>query len=342
MSRHHTSRPILRARWSAVGAAIAITLGAGGLGIAQATAGGDELPVTITTSPTRILDTRDDLGLSGRFVDATPRDLQVTGTVPVAPSGTAAVVPSDAVAVLVNVTVVRPTHRGFLSLRPAGATGTPTTSTVNFEPGTVEPNAATVDLGPGGKVQLWVDLESNAGTAHVLLDVVGYTVDHAHDDRYYTEDEIDAVIEGLEAELADNEARIAALETAQPFAVGARGLDSTVVTGTPSTLVSVSLTAPVAGSVTVTSSAAGQEGGAGEGPFCSITTGTSVDFDYLQAWQSDGQGASDDWGSLAGTRPYSVTAGQALTVNLVCSQGFNGVNTTVHDPVLTAIFTPAP
>ena len=34
--------------------------------------------------------------------------------------------PADAIGVLVNVTVVTPTHAGFLSLRPQGATGEPT------------------------------------------------------------------------------------------------------------------------------------------------------------------------------------------------------------------------
>jgi hypothetical protein len=180
---------VWRSRWAAIGAAVAVSLGAGGLGLAQAAIGSGEKPVTVTIAPQRILDTRTNLGLTGQFVDETPRDLQVTGSVPVASGGSTTVVPSDAVAVLVNTTVVTPSSKGYLSLRPAGAAGIPTTSTVNFTAGSIEPNAATVDLGPGGRVQVFLNTDAAGGTAHVLLDVVGYTVDHTHDDRYYTEGE---------------------------------------------------------------------------------------------------------------------------------------------------------
>ena len=179
MTTHRTQPTRLRTRWSAIGAAVAVSLGAGGVGLTQAISSGEK-PVTITIAPERILDTRSNLGLSGRFTDATPRDLQVTGPVPVASGGTATVVPASAAAVLVNVTVVSPTHDGFLSLRPRGATGVPTTSTVNFTPGSIEPNAATVDL-DNGRIQVWVETSSDAGTADVLIDVVGYTIDHTHE-----------------------------------------------------------------------------------------------------------------------------------------------------------------
>lgn len=63
----------------------------------------------------------------------------------------------------------------------------PSTSTVHLLPGTIEPNAATVDLGPDGNVQVYVFTAAVGGIAPVLVDVVGYTVDHTHDDRYLTE-----------------------------------------------------------------------------------------------------------------------------------------------------------
>ncbi len=74
---------------------------------------------------------------------------------------------------------------------PAGATGEPTTSTVNFGAGTTEPNAATVALSSAGELQVWVFMPTPSATAEVLIDVVGYTIDHDHDDRYYTETEVD-------------------------------------------------------------------------------------------------------------------------------------------------------
>lgn len=202
MSTTHHPSARLRARWSAVGAAVAICLGASGLSIAEASVSTGDKPVTVTVEPTRILDTRDNLGLPGRFADATPREVQVSGSVDVAPSGTQVVIPDDAVGVLVNVTVVDPTARGFLSLRPAGVSGAPTTSTVNFLPGVNTPNAATVDLSSDGRVQLWLETGRDGGNAHVVLDIVGYTVDHNHDDRYHTKGQVDSAL-AAKANVAD-------------------------------------------------------------------------------------------------------------------------------------------
>ncbi|MDW3212384.1 MAG: hypothetical protein R8G01_00180 [Ilumatobacteraceae bacterium] len=205
MTSDNSRSEISRTRWSAIGAAIAITLGGGGIGLAQASSGSGDKPVTVTVDAKRILDTRTALGLAGAFTKDAPRELQVTGEVDVATdTGTATetVVPAGATAVLVNVTVVLPTDQGFLTLREGGAAGSPTTSTVNFQAGSVEPNAATVDLSGDGKLQVWVFMPSGAARADVLVDVVGYTVDHDHDDRYYTEDEVDAAV-AAKADSAD-------------------------------------------------------------------------------------------------------------------------------------------
>ena len=207
MPTSETSGSRLRTRWSAIGAAIAVTLGAGGIGFAQAAGDSGDQPVTVTVDAERILDTRIDLGLTGPFVQDTPRDVQVTGAVDVATdtgTDTKTVVPDGATAVLVNVTVVFPTDQGFLTLRSADASGAPSTSTVNFQAGSVEPNAATVDLSADGKLQVWVFMPDAAATADVLIDVVGYTVDHDHDDRYYTQDQVDAEIDAaVEAAIVD-------------------------------------------------------------------------------------------------------------------------------------------
>ena len=188
---------LICSRWAAIGAAVAVSFGAGGLSIVAATE--DAKPVTVTVAPERVLDTRVDLGLTGPFVNGVPRELGVTGSVPVASGGSKVVVPDGASAVVVNVTTVRPTDRGFLSLRPGGSTGEPSTSTVNFTAGNVDPNSATVDLGADGAVQIFVRTVSPTGSADVLLDIVGYTIDHDHDDRYYTETEIDTLIGAIPA-----------------------------------------------------------------------------------------------------------------------------------------------
>lgn len=122
-STHHgtaTGTPtpsIRRSRWAAIGAAVAVSLGAGGIALVGASGEPSSLvPVT----PTRILDTRVDLALSGPFTSPEARKLQVTGSIPT-DDGTATVVPAGASAVTLNVTSVTPNADGFVSVRPGTA-----------------------------------------------------------------------------------------------------------------------------------------------------------------------------------------------------------------------------
>jgi len=62
-----------RSRWAAIGAAVAVTLGA-------VDAASVESSFT-AIEPTRVLDTRINAGLTGAFTAATPRTLDVTGTI---------------------------------------------------------------------------------------------------------------------------------------------------------------------------------------------------------------------------------------------------------------------
>ncbi len=169
-----------RSRWAAIGAAIAVTLGAGGLWAAEAAS---PPSVFVAISPTRVLDTRIDAGLAGPFVNATPRLLAVTGTVPVVQPGdtitTGAPVPAGATAIVANVTAVFPTTLGFIAVRPGTATGEPATSNINFTTGgVVAPNSVTVELPTtgvsSGKIQLWFTGTSPNATTDLLVDIVGY------------------------------------------------------------------------------------------------------------------------------------------------------------------------
>ena len=171
---------LIRSRWAAIGAAVAVTLGAGGLITASAAS---EQSVFVAIEPVRILDTRINVGL-GLFTSEQPQDLRVIGIVPavvgntVFPSG---VVPDGATAIVANVTAVTPTTGGFVSVRPSTATGKPTTSNINFTTGgVIEPNSVTVEVpttgSKAGKVQLWFKGTNAAATTHMLLDVVGYYV----------------------------------------------------------------------------------------------------------------------------------------------------------------------
>ena len=165
------SRGLWRSRWAAVGAAVAVTLGGGGM--VAVNAASSPASSVITIDPVRILDTRDpvNIGLPGPFVSAVSQKLQVTG----------AVVPAGATGVLLNATVVGPTAAGFLSVRPGDATGAPSTSSLNFNSGDLIPNAVQIGLptsgANAGQIDITYDAYGQAGpTTEVLIDVVGYMV----------------------------------------------------------------------------------------------------------------------------------------------------------------------
>lgn len=169
-----------RSRWAAVGAAVAVSLGAGGVFVANAVPGPAESTLVAVT-PERILDSRDpnNVGLAGPFVSAVSQKLQVTGSIPTA-TGTKTVVPAGATGVLMNVTSVGATASGFVSIRPGDATGTPTTSSLNITAGVIVPNSVQVAMpttGPdAGKIEITFDAFGVAGpTTDLLIDVVGYT-----------------------------------------------------------------------------------------------------------------------------------------------------------------------
>jgi YVTN family beta-propeller protein len=146
---------------------VAVTFGAGGL-IAVDAASSPASSV-VAVDPVRVLDTRTGVGLNGKFESRVSRKLQITG----------ATVPAGATGVLLNMTVVAPSAAGFLSVRPGDATGTPSTSSLNFAAGDIVPNSVQVALptvGPNaGKIDITYDAYGATGpTTDVLADVVGY------------------------------------------------------------------------------------------------------------------------------------------------------------------------
>lgn len=176
---------IWRSRWAAIGAAVAVTLGGGGL-VGVGAASPESTFVAIT--PTRVLDTRFDIGLTDAFEHRVGRDLDVTGTIAIVGAGnvasTGSVVPDGATAIVANVTAVNPTTAGFVAVRPGTATGDPTTSNLNFSnSGVVVPNSVTVELPTAGTsagtVNLFFSGTGAGATAHLLVDIVGYYVEGA-------------------------------------------------------------------------------------------------------------------------------------------------------------------
>jgi hypothetical protein len=111
-------------------------------------------------APYRVLDTRSTVALG----PGEARSLQVAGT------GGAAGVPATGVsAVVVNLTVTRPTAPSYLTVYPGGPS-LPSTSSLNFLAGETRANRAVVPVGADGTITIY----NRAGTSHVVVDVNGW------------------------------------------------------------------------------------------------------------------------------------------------------------------------
>ena len=177
-------RDIMRTRWAAIGAAVAVTLGAGGVSLTQAALTTGDKPVYVALdAPCRLVDTRpgaNNLGPKSTPIGAgetNAYEIQVTGA-----NGDctgALAVPADAVAVATNVTAIQPvapSGRSFFTVYPGDAP-LPTTSNLNFLNGQAPvPNKVDVGLSATGTIKIF----NQDGTAHAAVDVFGYYIDHGH------------------------------------------------------------------------------------------------------------------------------------------------------------------
>lgn len=231
----------IRTRWAAIGAAIAVTLGAGaGIGMVNATADSGERPVYVPINPCRLMDTR--AGANNVGPRATPLGEDETITVQARGSNGActgpSAIPSDAVGVMMNVTALRATGRTFLTFWGSGAN--PGTANLNPDPGEPPtPNSVSTPLSASGSFELF-----NAfATVEVVIDVNGYYVDHNHDDRYDTSAEVDTKVAAVDARISNLDipspgrrfgrqiTSLAQIDTASDvidLVVGANGLVTTV------------------------------------------------------------------------------------------------------------------
>lgn len=172
-----------RIRWAAIGAAVAVSMGAGGLIGASASISSGERSTFVPITPCRIIDTRPEGTVGSR---SAPLAGGQSHTVSVVGSVGGCSLPADATALVLNVTAIAPTAAGFLTVYPEG--DRPVASSLNWSAGEpAVPNAVTVDVPASGKVSFF----TNAGSVHLAVDVNGYYVDHNHDDRYYTRSETD-------------------------------------------------------------------------------------------------------------------------------------------------------
>jgi hypothetical protein len=127
------------------------------------TAGSTFIPIT----PTRVLDSRFGVGLSGFFTSNLSRSVQIAGL----PG-----IPSAAVAITGNLTVTQQSSAGFLAITPT-PNNNPSTSTLNFPLGDTRANNVTSPLGTDGRASIVYRTSTAGQHAHVILDVTGYFVD---------------------------------------------------------------------------------------------------------------------------------------------------------------------
>jgi hypothetical protein len=177
----------IRTRWAAIGAAIAVTLGGGAFGVVRATVSSGERASYFPITPTRVLDTRN----TTEVTNGTLR-LTVEGPIRVVDEVIdRTVVPTDATAVAVNLTVTggrKNGNYGYVTAYPCTSTAdpAPNASSLNFENGVDIANALNITTSTNGSICLYV-----YGTADLIVDIAGYYADHDHDDRYYTKAQTD-------------------------------------------------------------------------------------------------------------------------------------------------------
>ncbi len=120
--------------------------------------GGDPF---VALAPSRVLDSRNGTGgYTSPWGPGQISGLTVDGVSPV---------PSNATAVVLNLTVTNPTSSSYVTVWPAGS-GLPTASNINFTAGTTIANLVTVQVGAGGVIALFNLL----GRTDLVADVVGY------------------------------------------------------------------------------------------------------------------------------------------------------------------------
>lgn len=174
--------------------AVAAALVAGGLigtttqSLVSADAESGDRPVLIPIDPCRLADTRASNQVGDRGSSLQPKETVVFDTQS-SSTKCAGVIPADALAVSLNITALGATAGSFLTVFPDGTP--PEAASLNPAPGQPPvPNAVVTKLSDDAKFRIF----NNNGSVSVVIDVNGYYVNHSHDDRYFTESEVEALI----------------------------------------------------------------------------------------------------------------------------------------------------
>jgi hypothetical protein len=125
----------------------------------------------VAYGPKRVMDTRPNSGIPG------PSGVFRAGqhrTIPIA--GVAGLPATGIVAVAGNLTVVRPTAKGYVALGP-DPTDTPTSSTINFPAGDIRANNVVVPVNADGTLSAVYVTGTAGATVDLVLDITGYFID---------------------------------------------------------------------------------------------------------------------------------------------------------------------
>jgi hypothetical protein len=160
-------------------------IGVGTQQFASADVSSGDRPVLVPIESCRLADTRPAFNVGPRTAPLGPAETYSLNT---QQAGTecSGDIPATASAIAANVTAPESTGESFITLWAEGSL--PNGSTLNPQAGQLVFNAATIDLAADNSFLVY----NNANNAHIIIDVIGYYENHDHDDRYYTQTEVDA------------------------------------------------------------------------------------------------------------------------------------------------------
>lgn len=297
-----------RSRWAAIGAAVAVSLGAGTLAVTHAASSPSTPSNFVAITPCRLADTRPSVNVGAFDTPIGPdesRDLTVHGT------NGECTIPDTATAVAVNVTALDATVKTFFTMHPADQP-LPTAANLNPAPGEPPtPNFANVTLATDGDGDF--SLYNSLGTVDYVIDIAGYY---------------------LPAASAPFAVEAVSSEPLQPQATFGQQAVAAV---------SVEVPTPSAGTIVASSSVSINDRDNDETTECALSLSEgSIEPPYGQRWQSSGNLAGR-YGTIANDRVFEVDASaDSVTVYLNCAVGGNLASETDGiNPVITAIFLPS-
>jgi len=289
-----------RSRWAAVGAAVAVTLGAGGIGLVTA-AGSSDPSVFVPITNCRLFDTRatEDVGPWDEPIGA-DQEITVDGH---GDSGQCVGLPDTATALQLNVTAIHQTETTHLTVYPADVETLPNASNLNPQLGqSTSWNAVTVRLSPDGQFKVY----NLQGSIDVLADVTGYFVPAS---------EVPA--------------------GPQPALAATDGDDVTAIDDTGKAVVEATISTDGPGYVQA--SALGTASAEADTPTlsCSLSDTTAYDDGSTQSVELNG---ADTPASVAAMRTFEVVAAGDLTVSLICKTDVN--TAMVANPQISLTYVP--